>query len=94
MSIPRVTHPTGRPNYSEVETGNGLTYAFSYATCVGFMGPRGRLTRENDWGPTTGRHLNYWDGGSPEAKAQRIPGALFERLLADAEQTASEEAKG
>jgi len=31
---------------------------FSYETCIGFdlRGKKGRLA--NDWGPTTGRHMN------------------------------------
>lgn len=84
-STPRLT--TIRPNCTEVEA-NGMTYLFSYSTCVGFYGPRGRIMRQNDWGPTTGKHLNHWDGGDKQAKAQRVPEALFLTLLHDAERLA------
>ena len=31
---------------------------FSYETCIAYAGPLGRFRRENDWGHTTGRHIN------------------------------------
>ena len=27
----------------------------------------------NEWGPTTGKHLNFFDGGATDAKRARIP---------------------
>jgi hypothetical protein len=59
-----------------------LTVWFSYKTPVAFrpnVGPRQPLlVRENDWGSTTGKHLNAIDGGD---KKSRIPGEKFEELL-------------
>ena len=51
---------------------------FSYQTPVAFRGPNGLRVRENEWGPTTGKHLNWIDGGD---KKHRIPGEQFEREL-------------
>lgn len=60
-----------------------VTIWFSYRTPVAFrtFGENGRMVvRENDWGPTTGKHLNWIDGGD---KGSRISGQEFERLLAE-----------
>lgn len=55
---------------------------FSYRTPVAFRAPSvngGRaVVRRNEWGPTTGKHLNAIDGGDKDA---RIDGAEFERML-------------
>jgi hypothetical protein len=59
--------------------GKGEVY-FSYQTPVAFRGRNGLVVRENDWGPTTGKHLNWIDGGN---KNGRIPGDEFERRLAE-----------
>lgn len=41
------------------------SFWFSYKTLVAFYHPtRGRIVRQNDWGPTTGKHLNAIDGGN------------------------------
>jgi hypothetical protein len=56
---------------------------FSYKTPVAFR-HNGRLTvRRNDWGPTTGKHLTWIDGGSKTAKAARVEGREFEQALCD-----------
>ena len=63
----------------------GVTIYFSYETPVAFMAPGIKLVvRENDWGPTTGKHLNWIDGGSPDRKAERVGGERFKTLLAEA----------
>ena len=57
----------------------GNVYWFSYQTLVAFKpidGPK--IVRQNDWGPTTGKHLNWIDGGD---KASRVSGAEFEATL-------------
>lgn len=57
-----------------------ITVWFSYQTpvafrCAGYQ--NGALfIRENDWGPTTGKHLNWIDRYAP-----RITGAEFEKHL-------------
>ncbi len=73
-------HPTNRPNFSVVQIGK-QSIAFSYKTPIGYTPDDGFgwVTRENDWGPTTGRHLNELDFGR---KADRIPGDQFEARLA------------
>ena len=40
-----------------------------------------KTVRENDWGPTTGKHLNWIDNGNKE---HRISGEEFEKQLAEA----------
>ena len=56
---------------------------FSYKTPVAFSANGRQTVRENTWGPTTGKHLNWIDGGSKEAKARRVPGSEFEARLAE-----------
>ena len=52
---------------------------FSYKTPVAFSTPStGLVVRENNWGPTTGKHLNWIDGG---CKRGRIHGDEFEHRL-------------
>jgi len=59
-----------------------LTVWFSYQTPVAFCHGIGQqIVRQNDWGPTTGKHLNWIDGGD---KASRVDSGTFERLLAEA----------
>lgn len=75
-----ISHPTDRPNYSEVTIGD-VELIFSYRTLIAFRTPEtGRyVVRENDWGPTTGRHLNHVPGGHD--KAARIPSADFVAMV-------------
>ena len=49
---------------------------FSYRTLIAFQ-KKGckQVVRENDWGPTTGKHLNAIDHGP---KSERLPAAAFE----------------
>lgn len=57
----------------------GSRFWFSYKTLVAFHGPiGGRTVRQNDWGPTTGKHLNAIDGGD---KKSRKSAELFERAF-------------
>jgi len=56
-----------------------VTVYFSYETPVAFKAPgHGLVVRENDWGNTTGKHLNWIDGGDHK---NRLPGSEFEQLL-------------
>jgi hypothetical protein len=81
MSVPLISHPTDRPNFTRVYAG-GITYWFSYETCVAFQNDRQLVVRKNDWGPTTGKHLNYIDDG---AKSKRVDTHEFYKLLNEAE---------
>jgi hypothetical protein len=61
-----------------VSVGN-LTVYFSYRTPVAFRGNGWPLTvSENDWGTTTGKHLNWIDGGDKKA---RLPREKFQHAL-------------
>lgn len=54
---------------------------FSYKTPIAFIDPSGNhVIRKNDWGPTTGKHLNWIN---PD-KSIRISGAEFKKKLAKA----------
>ena len=68
---------TKRPNTIRISLSR-ITLYFSYQTLVAFSGPSGLTVRRNIWGPTTGKHLAWIDGGSVEAKAQRLPDSEFE----------------
>lgn len=86
MIAPTVEHPTGQDNFYIVwsgvdRNGDSRSFAFSYRTVIGFNEHEGRgwTVRDNEWGPTTGKHLNHLDGGD---KSTRVDGVTFERLLA------------
>jgi hypothetical protein len=65
-------------NALKFHIGNVTVY-FSYKTPVAFHSyETGLIVRENDWGPTTGKHLNWIDGGD---KANRVSCADFESFL-------------
>lgn len=60
-----------------------VVLAFSYETCIGV-----ELAAEwpgvacvNEWGPTTGKHLNDWDGGGKDARARRVPLSVLNRIV-------------
>lgn len=66
-------------NSLEFTIGN-LSVYFSYKTPVAFISARtGLVIRENDWGSTTGKHLNWID----DDKSKRISGDEFEKQLAE-----------
>jgi len=58
---------------------------FSYKTPVAFRYDGRLVVRQNEWGPTTGKHLNAIH---PDKK-RRVDGVTFERMLSEAV-TASE----
>jgi hypothetical protein len=75
-----------KPNFTKLTLGP-LTLWFSYTTPISFSiggSTPSSYTRVNDWSTTTGRHLNACDGGTPEARAARVPGPVFEARLAAA----------
>lgn len=54
-----IEHPTSKYNFSAVTMGD-LKVWFSYSTPIAFNHPHtGLVTRMNEWGPTTGRHLSH-----------------------------------
>lgn len=77
-----IEHPTNRPNFSIVRLGT-LRIAFSYQTPIGYDDGSGWVVRVNDWGPTTGKHLNQLDSATAldDGYADRIPGDQFEANL-------------
>lgn len=63
-----------------VEMPNATVW-FSYETPVAFqINGSSRVVRRNDWGPTTGKHLNAIDDGDKKA---RVDGETFERLFVE-----------
>ena len=51
---------------------------YSYSTPIAFrIWGHDRVVCLNEWGPTTGKHLNWIDGGD---KAFRVSGEEFEKL--------------
>lgn len=71
------------PNYATVTVGT-IALHFSYETVIGFSDRYSTVVSENIWGPTTGKHINALDGGSPAARRSRLPRARFEERLNDA----------
>ena len=59
-------------NTSSVMIG-GTVLHYSYSTLVGVTQNFETLVAENVWGTTTGKFLNTIDGGTKEAKANRVP---------------------
>lgn len=54
----RVIHPTDRPNFCRIDM-FGMKIWFSYETPIAFEWNGHRLIRDNEWGPTTGKHIKY-----------------------------------
>ena len=77
MSV-SVEHPTGRENFYIVWA-DEQAVAFSYKTIIGVnqLNGSGWLVAKNEWGPTTGKHLNYLEAD----KSKRIPQAEVEALV-------------
>ena len=53
---------------------NGVRFYFSYETVVAVAFEGNTHVIENHWGPTTGKHLNWIDGGN---KKDRLNSNLF-----------------
>jgi hypothetical protein len=86
MSLPNIS---SYGNYSSSNYGahtlrveiESLTVWFSYSTPIAFRTPGLPIVvRENVWGKTTGKHLNWIDGGR---KSDRISTEKFEKLWAE-----------
>lgn len=65
-----------RPNFTQVRLPD-LTIWFSYETPIAFENSHALVVRENDWGPTTGKHLNYIDPDN----SKRVSREQFEEQL-------------
>lgn len=74
-----IDHPTDKSNFSIV-TVHGIDLAFSYRTNIGIrVGFERWILRVNDWGPTTGKHMNYLN----EDKDSRLDSDEFEEFVND-----------
>jgi hypothetical protein len=62
---------------SRYVTIGSLTLYFSYKTVIAFENISGLTICQNDWGTTTGKHLN----SISTDKSKRIPYAQFKELL-------------
>lgn len=69
------------PNFTRLDIGT-VTIWYSYQTTIAFMADGKKTVRVNSWSSTTGKHLNAVDFGTKDAKAARVSGEEFERLLA------------
>jgi len=58
----------------------GFTFWFSYSTLVAFRYHGSTYVHENDWRSTTGRHLNWIDGGD---KKSRLSDSEFQKKFAE-----------
>ncbi|MHC4463631.1 MAG: hypothetical protein ACYS30_19705 [Planctomycetota bacterium] len=58
----------------------GNSFYFSYRTLVAFSAGNGLVCRQNNWGNTTGKHLNAIQ---PDKK-KRVSDEEFDRLYAEA----------
>ena len=75
-----------KPNFTKINIGT-TTVWFSYETPIAFKNGTWStlVVRENVWGTTTGKHLNWIDGGTKEAKANRVSSDEFDRALDELE---------
>lgn len=60
---------------------NGVRIWFSYETAVAFATAGRTIVHENIWSVTTAKHLTKIDGGSKEAKAERVDSQTFENMF-------------
>lgn len=58
-----------------------LSLYFSYETVIAFQDASGLVVRQNDWSTTTGKHLNWIDGGGTIEKKKRLKSEDFEAQL-------------
>ena len=68
-----------KEHFIECPLVSGRSIAFSYQTIIGVTEVQNYkwILRENEWGPTTGNHLNYLS----EDKDSRLSSSKFEELL-------------
>lgn len=69
-------------NSMQFDLPNGIRFYYSYSTLVAFLTPEsGLIVHKNDWSTTTGKHLNWIDGGSVEARKRRVDSQRFNECL-------------
>ena len=59
------------------KTAKGITLYYSYSTIIAYRQSGELVARVNDWGNTTGKHLNSLEPN----KSARLKGADFEKAL-------------
>ena len=75
-----IEHPTNRPNFTRVQIGV-LALWFSYETIIAFAHPStGRVAAENEWGVTTGKHLNHISDKSTRVQKSELDAQLANLL--------------
>lgn len=79
------------PNHYEVFGIGTFDLYFSYCTLIAFRHHDKLFVRENQWGPTTGKHLNAIDGGRKQA---RLTTEAFETAFADCCNAIHDESRG
>lgn len=67
---------------------HGITLYFSYETLIAFEGFIGgssqKVVIKNQWGVTTGKHLNFIDGGSKNRVEEKEFNKLYRQALKNA----------
>ena len=59
VSISKGCYGKNKDNFTCINIGN-ITLYFSYETIIAFATPEsGLIVSKNEWGTTTGKHLNY-----------------------------------
>jgi hypothetical protein len=71
---------TPQTNLTRITLGD-VSVWFSYTTPVAVLIEGERIVARNEWGTTTGRHLNEVDGGSKAAKANRVDHAVLLTMI-------------
>ena len=74
-------NPTNTTLITHMLKGNRLELFFSYDTLVAFSLNGNLSVRKNEWGVTTGKHLNLIDNGN---KKERLEYSAFSAALSDA----------
>lgn len=69
-----------RPNLTKIELNDEIGVWFSYETPIAFRVDDKVFISENVWSNTTGKHLNYIDGG---AKTGRLKNLDFQKKITE-----------
>lgn len=84
MTLPKISSygkyaSSNYGNHTKLLSTDKYDLYYSYTTIVAFhIDDKDVVVRQNDWGVTTGKHLNWIDGGNKKA---RIPSVQFEAML-------------